>query len=123
MHRNRDPLGWKLLQPVAFEDSAAHPAIQLADVIAGTAGRIFTHGAPAGMEAACESIGRHGLAGSLLPDLDIINPANRTAAVNAFILYDLAQRAERGRDPYKGLDVMYRVAEVSWACGDYRLAE
>src|ERR1700731_3885283 len=34
---NPEPLGWKLLEPVAFVDSRNHPAVQLADVIASTA--------------------------------------------------------------------------------------
>ena len=32
----REPLGWKLLEPVDFVDSCNHLAIQLADVVAGT---------------------------------------------------------------------------------------
>jgi Protein of unknown function (DUF3800) len=113
-----EPLGWRLAEPVAFVDSRDHPAVQLADVIAGTAVALFTNGLP-GCEAIAESIGRHGHPHSILPDMDIINPANRSAAVNALIVYDLAKRAERHGDPYQNLEAMYHTAEVSWARGDY----
>ncbi len=114
------PLGWKLAEPIAFVDSRDHPAVQLADVIAGTAAALFANGLP-GCEAIAESIGRHCHPHSILPDMDIINPANRSAAVNALIVYDLAKRAERHGDPYENLKAMYRMAEVSWARGDYEL--
>ena len=51
----------------------------------------------------------------------MIDPANRAAAVNALIAYDLAKRAERHGDPYENLEAMYHFAEVSWAKGDYDL--
>lgn len=50
--------------------------------------------------------------------MDIANPANRSAAVNALILYDLAKRAERHGDPYENLETMHNMAEVSWVRGD-----
>jgi hypothetical protein len=53
--------------------------------------------------------------------MDVIDPANRSAAVNALIAYDLAKRAERHGDPYEDLEAMYHFAEVSWARGDYEL--
>ncbi len=120
MKHNPEPLGWKLLEPVAFADSRDHPAIQLADVIAGTTAALFSNGLP-GCDAIVENIGRHGHPHSILPDMDIIDPANRSAAVNVLILYDLAKRAERHGDPYENLQAMYHFAELSWARGDYEL--
>jgi len=35
--------------------------------------------------------------------MDVIDPANRSAAVNAPIAYDLAKRSERHGDPYENL--------------------
>lgn len=118
---NPEPLGWKLLEPVAFVDSRDHPAIQLADVIAGTTVALFANNLPQGCDEIVESISRHGHEHSILPDMDVINPANRSAAVNALILYDLAKRAERHGDPYENLEAMYHFAEVSWVRGDYEL--
>jgi hypothetical protein len=115
-----EPLGWKLLEPVAFVDSRNHPAVQIADIVAGTAVALFS-GNLTGCEAIADSLAEHGHPHSILPDQDIINPANRSAAVNALILYDLAKRAERHGDPYENLAAMYHIAEVSWARGDYDL--
>jgi hypothetical protein len=120
MKRNPEPLGWKLLEPIAFVDSRDHPAVQLADVVAGTTVALFTNGLP-GCDAIVESIGRHGHPHSILPDMEVIDPATRAAAVNALIVYDLAKRAERHGDPYENLAAMYHFAEVSWAKGDYDL--
>lgn len=117
---HREPLGWKLLEPIDFDDSRNHPALQLADVIAGTAVAIATHGLPPGFEETGESLDRHALADSILPNLDVIDLSNRSAAVNALILFDLAKRAERHADPYENLVEMYHAAEVSWARGDFR---
>lgn len=118
---NKEPLGWKLVKPVEFGDSRNHPAIQLADVIAGSAVWIYTYGLPEGMEAIGELLQRHALPDSIFPDMEIVDPSKRQAAVNALILYDMAKRAERNGDPYENLEEMYRYAEISWAKGDYNL--
>jgi hypothetical protein len=119
-NHNPEPLGWKLLEPVAFVDSRDHPAIQLADVVGGTTAALFTNGLP-GCDAIVESIRRHVHPHSILPDMDVIDLKNRAAAVNALIAYDLAKRAERHGDPYENLEAMYHLAEVSWAKGDVEL--
>jgi uncharacterized protein DUF3800 len=118
MKHNPEPLGWKLLEPVAFVDSRNHPAIQLADVVAGTTVTLFTNGLP-GCDAIVDSISRHGHPHSILPDMDIVDPTTRAAAVNALMVYDLAKRAERHGDPYENLAAMYHFAEVSWVKGDF----
>ncbi|RJF89146.1 DUF3800 domain-containing protein [Oleomonas cavernae] len=121
MKRHPDALGWRLFKPIDFVDSRNHPAVQLADVVAGTAAVMITQGFPTGCEEISEAISRHVHEHSILPDLDVVNLANRSAAVNALILYDLAKRAERQGDPYENLEQMYRIAEVSWVRGDYNL--
>ena len=115
-------LGWKLSRPIAFCDSRSHPAVQLADVIAGTGVALASYALPKGPGVIVESMLRHALADSILPDMDIVDPSTRPAAVNALILFDLAKRAERGGDPYFGLAEMYRQAEISWVKGDYSLS-
>ncbi|RAZ89058.1 hypothetical protein DPM33_18955 [Mesorhizobium hawassense] len=121
MKRNPEPLGWKLLEPVAFVDSRNHPSIQLADVIAGTTVALFSNDSLPGCEAIAENISRHGHPHSIMPDMDVIDLANRSTAVNALIAYDLAKRAERHGDPYENLAAMYRMAEISWVRGDFDL--
>jgi hypothetical protein len=115
---NFEPLGWKLLEPVAFVDSRDHPAIQIADVVAGAAAMFFGNALPE-CEAIAESISRHRHQESIVPDIDVIDLTNRNAAVNNLILYDLAKRAERHGDPYEDLEATYHIAEVSWASGHY----
>ncbi len=117
MKHDPQPLGWKLLEPVEFADSRNHPAIQLADIIAGTAAVLFSKGLP-GCDAIAESIDRHGHPHSILPDPNPIDPSARAAAVNSLIAYDLAKRAERQGDPYENLAAMYHFAEVSWVRGE-----
>jgi hypothetical protein len=121
MKHNPEPLGWKLLEPVSFADSRNHPAIQLADIVAGTTIALFTNGLPSGCDAIVENINRHVHPHSILPDMDQIDPSTRAAAVNALLVYDLAKRAERHGDPYENLEAMFHFAEVSWARGDYEL--
>jgi hypothetical protein len=71
------PLGYKLAHPVVFADSKQYPAIQLADIIAGAAVATIGRKLPGGCDAIADSIARHGMDESILPDFDIVNPANR----------------------------------------------
>jgi hypothetical protein len=116
---HKGPLGWKLGHPVVFTDSEQHPAIQLADIIAGAAVAMFRGKLPPDCGAIAASIARHAMDESILPDFEIVNPANREAAVNALILYGLATRAERRANPYENLAALYRAAEAAWVCGDF----
>lgn len=106
--------GWRLLKPVAFVDSRDHPAIQLADVVAGAMIALAANEFSEKFSTIGEMLFRHLHPHSIMPDMDIIDPSNRSAAVNALILYDLAKRAERHGDPYENLAEMYRLAEISW---------
>ena len=76
------PLGWRLLEPVQFVDSRNHPSIQLADIVAGAIVAVMTHGVSPGAEVISESLQRHVLDDSILPDLDVIDLKNRSAAAN-----------------------------------------
>jgi hypothetical protein len=112
--------GWRLLEPIAFVDSRNHPAIQLADVIAGTTVAIVSNDFPPESRTVGEMIMRHAHPHSLLPDMDLIDPSNRSAAVNALIAYGLAERAERRGDPYERLEEIYHHAELSWVRGEFK---
>jgi hypothetical protein len=114
----KEPLGWTQTGPVAFVDSRDNPAVQLADVIAGTAVACLAN-SPQGFEATMERLQRHILPDTILPDYDVIDLEQRAPAVNYLMLYELAQRAERRQDPYVNLTEMYHEAEVSWARGDF----
>src|ERR1700730_1159530 len=114
MHEHREPLGWKLAEPITFVDSRNHPAVQLADVIAGTTVMGLIRGFPKGFDEIAERIWHHMLKDTMLPDFDIIDVKKRAPAINSIVLYGLAQRAERGDDPHQNLADIYRMAEVSW---------
>jgi len=114
MHQHGGSLGWRLAEPVSFVDSRDYPAVQLADVIAGTAVACLAKGIPKGLEEAAERIKQHMLKDTLLPDFDVIDFKKRTPAINSVVLYGLAQRAERGDDPHQNLAEIYHAAEVGW---------
>jgi hypothetical protein len=99
-------------------DSHDHPAIQLADVIAGATVALAEEQTSGKFRSLREKLSRHLHPHSVMPDMDIIDPSNRSAMVNALIVYDLAQRAERHGDPYENLAEMYRLAEISWVRGE-----
>lgn len=120
---HKGPLGWKLAQPVAFVDSRNHPANQLADIIAGAAVAVVANDFPAELKDIAQSVARHLLPDTILPDMDIVNPKNRSALVNSVILYGLATRAEEHAYPYKNLPELYHAAEVAWVRGDLRILE
>jgi hypothetical protein len=115
----KEALGWTQTGPVTFVDSRDHPAVQLADVIAGTVVGCLTNGPPEGFDDTMERLQRHILPDTILPDFDVVDLEQRAPAVNYLMLYDLAQRAERGQNPYANLAEMYHVAEVSWVRGDF----
>lgn len=77
---------------------------------------------PDDFDETLDRLQRHMLPDTILPDYEIIDLKQRAPAVNYLMLYDLAQRAERGRDPYVNLAEMYHSAEVSWAKGDFKAA-
>ncbi len=114
MHQHDGSLGWRLAEPVSFVDSRDHPAVQLADVIAGTAVACLTKGIPNGFEETAERIKHRMLKDTILPDFDIIDFKKRAPAINSVVLYGLAQRAERGDDPHQNLAEIYQLAEASW---------
>ena len=81
----------------------------------------LVRGTPAGFDETIERMNRHILPDSILPDMDVIDPKQRVPSVNYLVLYDLAQRAERGLDPHANLVETYRLAEISWARGDFKM--
>lgn len=117
---NFERLGWRLLEPVAFADSRDCPAVQLADIVAGTMVAVVTNDFPREFQEVGEMIMKHVHPHSIMPDMEVIDPSTRSAAVNALIVYDLAKRAERHRDPHENLAEMYHQAELSWVRGDFR---
>jgi len=119
LHRVEQQLGWHFAEPVSFVDSRGAPAIQLADIMAGAGLALANGNFGANEERIGEIFREHLLRDSIIPDEEVIDLKTRAAAVNWVILYDLAKRAEANADPHFRLAEIYRVAEVSWARGDF----
>jgi len=117
---HKGDLGWTFAEPVEFVDSRAHPAVQLADVVAGTTVWLLSNECPDGFQPTAEKIQGHLLKDSIFPDFEMLDLEQRQPAVNWLVLYDLAHRAERGDDPYENLEEMYFAAEMSWAKGEFK---
>lgn len=107
-------LGYTLAGPIAFVDSRNHPAIQLADIVAGAAVWIMTHQEEAGCDGIAESLQRHILPESILPNFEFVDPNTKEATVNAVILYGLGERAHQAKSPYVDFKALYAVAETLW---------
>jgi hypothetical protein len=117
----KESFGWNMSEPIIFADSKSHPAIQIADLIAGATVFIAEKKFPADLNAIYGQIEPHIHPHSILPEASHIDPRNRSSAVNALIVYDLARRAENRDDPWVGLQEMYRLAEIDWASGKFSL--
>lgn len=114
-----EPMGWMFAEPLNFVASCDHPAIQIADMLAGTAVYCAGRGVPSGFDETATALYRHMLPDSIMPDFSVVNPSERAAAVNYLVLFELASRAEKNADPYENLSAFYHAAEVSWARGDF----
>ena len=120
---HKGELGWRFLKPIDFVDSRNHPAVQIADLVASTAVRIFSRGLPEGFNATAKMMDEGMLRDSIFPDWDVIDLSQREAAVNYLVLYDLATRADRRANPLQGIDDLYHTAEVLWARGDFKFPD
>ena len=116
-------MGWELHSPIDFVDSRDHPAVQIADVIAGTAVYLLANQSQTVDPLIRESLDAQMMRDSIFPDFDVVDLRQREPAVNFLILYDLAKRAEANADPFSGLAEMYRQAEISWVEGAFPKAE
>lgn len=111
-------LGWSLAEPIGFVDSGSHLGIQIADIIAGAT--VFTaRNRTPEFAGLIDALGRHVLPDTILPDMDIVNPATCSAKVSSFILFHLSMRAAGRQNPHDGLQEMYRAAELACARGEF----
>ena len=106
--------GWVLDRPIVFGDSRNHPALQVADLIAGAASRVVNQDPTASDQALRESLQRHVHKHSIMPDFDHVRLGTREVDVNWLVLMELGERASRGDDPYAGLAEFYWAAERTW---------
>ena len=109
----RRRLTWNMAKPIAFASSAGSPAIQVADLVAGTAAAVARNSADPEFQRISELLIRHMDEDCILPNLDVIDLAGDEAPVNALILEELAHRAENGFDPLSGMDEYYEFPKAS----------
>jgi hypothetical protein len=114
------PLGWTYASPPEFVSSNHHVGVQLADVLAGAIVLAVTPGAPP-LGAARDLVLEHALPHCIGPEPELIDPSRKSAAVNAAILWRLAEKAEKGISPYSRLEYDYEFAEAMWDEGRFRL--
>lgn len=113
----KEPLGWRMNGPIEFVDSRNHPAVQLADVIAGAAIICLRDGASEDFLSTTELLEKHMLKDSIMPDFDLVDLNRAGPAVNYAILYHLAMSADLGLDPNINLHEVYSTAEAAWLKG------
>lgn len=115
------PKGWTLARPIAFDDSRNRPALQVADLVAGTAsavasGRVHSRE----LTDHLAMIDRHIHPHAMFPDYSVVRPETREAMVNWLVLRGLGERARAGENPYFLLREMYQMAEDAWDAGELR---
>ncbi|RVT89289.1 DUF3800 domain-containing protein [Rhodovarius crocodyli] len=114
------PLGWKFASPLRFTDSRGAPAIQIADLVAGTA----LHGRAHGLTDELADIASDVLAATLEDSIfmikESINLDAREPTVNWAMMFGMAVRASQNTDPRYRLAEFFGAAEVLFDRGELR---
>ncbi|MFN3677995.1 MAG: DUF3800 domain-containing protein [Sphingomonas pseudosanguinis] len=123
LHPDAGQIDYTLARPIAFEDSRNRPALQVADIVAGTAsscglGRLTERG----LQEHLTAIDRHLHPHCIFPDYSVVRLTNREAMVNWVVLFGLGDRGRLGQDPYYLLEEIYEEAERAWDRGELRPA-
>ena len=113
-------LGWELERPIEFVDSRAHPSVQLADILAGTAMSCCSNGLPEGMAPTGEFMDKGMLRDSIFPDFERVRLKNGKAKVHYAVLRELAATAE-GLGTDVPIEVFFETAEHVLASGELKL--
>jgi hypothetical protein len=116
----KGPLGWAFASPPEFVSSNEHAGVQLADILAGAIVLAVTPGA-LDLGAARDLVLEHALPYCIGPELELVDPSRKGAAVNAAVLWRLAEKAEKGISPYERLAFDYEFVEAMWDEGHFRL--
>jgi hypothetical protein len=120
---NAGPFGFALARPIVFQNSRGSPGIQVADVLAGTAGACGLGRVDAkNLRRHLEAVDRHIHPQSIMPDTTVVDPKTRGSMVNWLVLQGLGERARRGQNPFFLLRELYAEAEAAWDRGELRLS-
>lgn len=114
-------LGWELARPIEFVDSRAHPSVQLADILAGTAVSFCSNGLPEGMAPTGEILDKGMLRDSIFPDIELVKFENNKAMADYVVLLGLAATAE-GLDSGAPPEFFYEMAEQGLASGELKFS-
>lgn len=106
----RRPITWNMSRSIAFASSRESAAIQLADVVAGVAAAAASRSSDPELERFIPFIQAHLGQECILPDMTIIDLESDDAAVNLFVMHELARRAEAWEDPLLGMEYFYELA-------------
>lgn len=113
------PIGYALARPIIFQNSRNSPGIQVADVLAGTAGACALGNVNRReLQRHLEAIDRHIHPQSIMPDATVVDPKTRGPMVNWLVLQELGERAKRGENPFFLLRAIYAEAEAAWDRGE-----
>ena len=108
--QKRRPLTFNLAQPVQLVSSATHAGVQLADVVSSALVQAWKEPKTDWSNEVFAEIQPHLHEDCILPDLAPLDLDTPQAVVNAFVLTELAARAERGADPLSGMPEVYHLA-------------
>ena len=106
-------LGWNMSKAVAFASSRTHSGIQIADLIAGVTAAIASMEDRPEIGEFSPRIEPHLHDESIMPDFSVLDLQGDEAPVNWVILEELANRADGGHDPLKGMDHYYRFVKAT----------
>lgn len=101
--RDEHVLQGNLTKPIAFASSAAHPSLQIADILAGATASTLKDRNNAAYDSLREWINQHMHWSYILPNPELIDTGREGPKVALEILRVLANRADRGQDPLAGI--------------------
>jgi hypothetical protein len=93
-----------LAKPIAFHSSRDHPALQIADVIAGLTTDVVKNLGNPDYAALAAWVGTHMHESYVLPDASLTDIRKLEPRVNLAVLQELARRADSRADPLAGME-------------------
>ncbi|MCY3812379.1 MAG: DUF3800 domain-containing protein [Gammaproteobacteria bacterium] len=109
----RRPLTFNLAQPVQLVSSASHAGVQLADVVSSALVKATKEPESDWSQTVLAEVQPHIHEDCVVPDLTPLDLETPKNVVNAFVLRELGERAERGADPLSGMPEFYQLAHAN----------
>lgn len=109
-----DKFGFELDGEIVFGDSRNHPALQIADIVAGAAKYCLLNGDDPKLSEIRRLLFNHIHEHTILPDFEYVELGTKAVDVNWLVLMELGERANNAQNPAAGLEEFYAAAEASW---------